>query len=147
MDKGRRRIHGKDLPTPEQIRQDTGIPWQTIQVSASGQTRSLDVKTLERVRWRKAGALDLRLVVIRPVPCQGPGGQKAAPASAVAAYSMPHLAAAKEYGWTAKPNVIPLPKCMDTAVIRGLSRHAGRRPAVGRPGPGDSFSPPARSPR
>lgn len=168
MDKGRRRIYGKDLPTPEQIRQDPDIPWQTIQVSASGQTRSLDVKTLQRVRWRKAGALDLRLVVIRPVPYQGPGGKKlyrqpaylictdpelpieellqsyvwrwdievnhrdektllgvgqaqvqnpysawAVPASAVAAYSMLHLAAAKEYGWTAKPNVIPLPKWRD----------------------------------
>jgi len=33
--------------------------------------------------------------------------------TAVAAYSMPHLAAAKEYGWTAKPNVIPLPKWRD----------------------------------
>jgi len=69
-------------------------------------------KTLERVRWRKAGALDLRLVVIRPVPCQGPGAKSGA---GLRRRRVLHAAsgAAKEYGWTAKPNVIPLPKWRD----------------------------------
>jgi len=165
LEKGRRRIYGEDLPTPELIRQDQSIPWQKVFVVVGGKTRTLEVKTIEPVRWSKAGAMDMKLVVIRPVPYQGPGGIRqyrqpaylictdpnlaveeilqsyvgrwdievnhrdektllgvgqaqvrnaysawAIPASAVAAYAMLHLAAAKAYGWTGKPNVIPQPK-------------------------------------
>jgi hypothetical protein len=65
--RGRRRIYGDDLPTPEQIRQDPAIPWATVRVRASGKWRDFEVKTLAPVRWRAAGGMDLRLVVIRPV--------------------------------------------------------------------------------
>ena len=65
--RGRKRIYGDDLPTPEQIRQDPGIPWVTVRVRASGKWRDFEVKTLTPVRWRAAGEMDLRLVVIRPV--------------------------------------------------------------------------------
>jgi hypothetical protein len=65
--RGRKRIYGDDLPTPEQIRQDPGIPWVTVRVRASGKWRDFEVKTLAPVRWRAAGEMDLRLVVIRPV--------------------------------------------------------------------------------
>lgn len=64
---GRKRIYGDDLPTPEQIRQDPAIPWTTVRVRASGKWRDFEIKTLSPVRWRAAGEMDLRLVVIRPV--------------------------------------------------------------------------------
>jgi hypothetical protein len=63
---GRRRIYGNDLPTPEQIRQDPDIPWITVRVRASGKWRDFEVKTLSPVRWRVAGEMDLRLMIIRP---------------------------------------------------------------------------------
>jgi hypothetical protein len=165
MEKGRRRIYGHDLPTPEQVRQDESIPWQEVEASLGGRKFSFHLKTLDRVRWRKAGEQDLRLVVIRPVPYTGPGGKRlyrqpaylictdpelcledilqsylwrwdievnhrdektllgvgqaqvrnkrsawSVPASAVAAYSMLHLAAIQAYGWSGDPQVIPQPK-------------------------------------
>lgn len=66
-DHGRKRIYGKDLPTPEQIRQDPEIPWVPVQACVNGKRKQFEVKTLSPVRWRAAGEMDLRLVVIRPV--------------------------------------------------------------------------------
>ncbi len=65
--RGRKRIYGNDLPTPEQIRQDPAIPWITVRVRASGKWRDFEVKTLAPLRWRAAGDMDLRLMVVRPV--------------------------------------------------------------------------------
>ena len=64
--RGRKRLYGADLPTPEQVRQDPNIPWTTVRVRASGKWRDFEVKTLSPIRWRVAGEMDLRLVVIRP---------------------------------------------------------------------------------
>lgn len=64
---GRKRIYGEDLPTPEQIRKDDSIPWREIEATAGGKRRKLRVKTLAPLRWRAAGDMDLRLVVIAPV--------------------------------------------------------------------------------
>lgn len=75
-EKGRPRIYGKRLPTPEHIRQDPSFPWQEVKAFAAGKSRTFHVKTIERVRWRKAGSVDLRLLVIRPVPYLGPGGKR-----------------------------------------------------------------------
>lgn len=75
-EKGRRRIYGEPLPTPEQLRQDASIPWQKVTAFASGKMRTFEVKTIDRVRWRKAGKMDLRLVVIRAVAYRGPGGKR-----------------------------------------------------------------------
>jgi hypothetical protein len=65
--RGRKRIYGEDLPTPEQIRKDDTIAWIKIQVRAAGKWHDFEVKTLAPVRWRAAGEIDLRLVIIRPV--------------------------------------------------------------------------------
>ena len=65
--RGRRRWYGKPLPTPEQIRQDTSIPWETVAAFAAGKTHSFEVKTLAAVRWLGSGERDTRLVVIRPL--------------------------------------------------------------------------------
>lgn len=65
--KGRKRIYGRDLPTPEEIREDPAIAWVKVEARAGGKIRKFEVKTIAPVRWRVAGAIDLRLVVIRPV--------------------------------------------------------------------------------
>jgi len=64
---GRKRFYGDDLPTPEQIRKDETIPWIPVQARATGKWHNFEVKTLAPLRWRAAGEMDLRLVVIRPV--------------------------------------------------------------------------------
>lgn len=68
--RGRRKFYGDDLPTPEQIRQDPDIPWIKVQARACGKLKEFEVKTLAPIRWRVAGEMDLRLVVIRPVGYQ-----------------------------------------------------------------------------
>lgn len=74
---GRKRIYGEDLPAPEQVRQDESIPWQEVEATVGGKRHTLRVKTLAPVRWRAAGEMDLRLVVIAPVPyLKRPGGKR-----------------------------------------------------------------------
>jgi len=66
--RGRRRIYGAPLPTPEQIRRDESIPWQTVRIHAAGKWHDFRFKTLSPLRWRATGdAHDLRLVVIAPL--------------------------------------------------------------------------------
>lgn len=66
-EKGRKKFYGKDLPTPEQIRQDPQIPWKTISAISGGKKYNFRIKTLDKVRWRKSGEHNLRLVIIAPV--------------------------------------------------------------------------------
>ena len=65
--RGRRRCYGNRLPTPAAIRQHNDIPWQTIRAYAAGKTHDFDVKVVDSVRWRGAGSLNLRLLIIRPL--------------------------------------------------------------------------------
>ncbi len=66
--RGRKRRYGNQLPTPEKIRQDKSIPWQTVEAFAAGKIRSFDVKTIGPLRWAAAGGqANLRLVVVRPL--------------------------------------------------------------------------------
>ena len=66
---GRKRVYGREAPTPEELRQDPSVPWQEITAYAAGEQRTFRVKTLAPLRWRAAGrGMDLRLVVVAPVP-------------------------------------------------------------------------------
>jgi hypothetical protein len=66
---GRTRLYGAEAPTPEELRQDEGVPWQEVRVNVAGKMRVLRVKALAPLRWRAAGGkLLLRLVVIEPIP-------------------------------------------------------------------------------
>jgi hypothetical protein len=65
--RGRKRYYGESLPTPEQIRQDDGTPWRTVEAFAAGKRHSFNVKTLSNVRWKGTGDRDVRIVVIRPL--------------------------------------------------------------------------------
>lgn len=65
--KGRKRVYGRELPTPEQIRQSQEYEWKEVKAWAAGKVHTFDVKTVGAVRWRKSGPLNLRLVVVRPI--------------------------------------------------------------------------------
>jgi DDE superfamily endonuclease len=64
---GHPRLYGEALPTPEQLRQDESVPWETIAVHAAGADHQCRVKSSAEVRWRPAGARPLRLIVIAPL--------------------------------------------------------------------------------
>lgn len=66
--RGRRRCYGVDLSTPELIRQNDEYCWQKVEAWAAGKIRTFSIKTIDRVRWRKAGGTqDLRLIIIKPL--------------------------------------------------------------------------------
>ena len=66
--KGRKRIYGDKLPTPEQLRQNDEIPYQTCQIFACGKWHELKFKTTSPVLWKSAGGDHLcRLIVIAPL--------------------------------------------------------------------------------
>lgn len=65
---GRNRVYGERAPTPEELRQDTSVPWQHIAAFAAGKTHQFKIKTMTPLRWRSAGKEhDLRLIVIAPL--------------------------------------------------------------------------------
>ncbi len=76
----RRRIYGEPLPTPEQIRQDASVPYQTIRLFYGGKFREVRYKEVNDVLWRGgAGRRCLRLFVLAPSPYRPPaGGRKLA---------------------------------------------------------------------
>ena len=65
--RGRKRIYGDALPTPEEIRRDDSIPWLSVEAFAAGKLHSFDVKTISAARWKGTGNRDIRLVVVRPL--------------------------------------------------------------------------------
>ncbi len=66
--RGRKKIYGAPAPTPEKLRADDSIPYQTVEAWAAGRTHSFRIKTIENVMWRKAGeSHHLRLIVIAPL--------------------------------------------------------------------------------
>ena len=65
---GRPPRYGKAAPTPEELRQDDSVPWQTVSARAAGKRHEFRVKTCGPVLWPKAGpGVVLRLVVIAPL--------------------------------------------------------------------------------
>ncbi len=65
---GRTRRYGDLAPTPEQLRCDESVPWQSVRVFAAGRYHDFRVKTLNRLLWRSAGyQRPLRLLVIAPL--------------------------------------------------------------------------------
>ena len=65
---GRPRRYGARLPTPQEIRKDDSIPWQTVKAYAAGKTHEFRVKTMGPVLWKKAGSdRPVRIMVVAPV--------------------------------------------------------------------------------
>ena len=74
---GRHRVYGERAPTPEALRQDATVPWQTVRVWAVGRYHDFRVKTLAPLRWRSAGEKhSLRLLVIAPLGYRPRKGSK-----------------------------------------------------------------------
>ena len=65
---GRKRSNGRRAPTPEEIRKDETIPWQTVLAYAAGKVHEFKVKRLQYLRWRGSGTQQtLQVVVIAPL--------------------------------------------------------------------------------
>jgi hypothetical protein len=66
--KGRRRIYGERLPTPEEIRNDDCYHWQFEQIYTAGKYHDLRFKTIAPVLWQKGtGAQSCRIIIIEPL--------------------------------------------------------------------------------
>jgi hypothetical protein len=66
--KGRRPSYGPQAPTPDALRADDSVPWQTVRAYAAGKLHEFKVKVLDHVLWRKCGAKQLfRVIVIAPL--------------------------------------------------------------------------------
>lgn len=66
---GTHRVYDPISFTPEQVRADETIPWQTTRVYHGGQRRVVRYKEMARIHW-KSGAKRamLRLIVVAPTP-------------------------------------------------------------------------------
>ena len=64
---GRRRIYGKLVPKPEEIRKSDEYIWQQVEAWAAGKKHIFKVKIIDNLRWRKAGNKNLRLVIVHPL--------------------------------------------------------------------------------
>jgi hypothetical protein len=65
--RGRPRLYGQTLPTPEQLRKDPDVAWIPVQAFAAGRLHDFQVKVVGPVRWTPAGGRDLVLVIIKPL--------------------------------------------------------------------------------
>ena len=67
-ERGRKRVYGEQLPTPEQIRQSDDYQWQEVKAWAAGKEHNFNVKIVDDIRWKSAGKKhNLKLVIIRPL--------------------------------------------------------------------------------
>ena len=66
--KGRNKVYGEALPTPDEIRKDESIPWKKVKGWAAGKVHEFKVKIVKGIKWRKAGKGHLmQLVIIAPL--------------------------------------------------------------------------------
>ncbi len=64
---GRKRLYGAPAPTPEAIRNDEVIPWQTVNAYTSGKVHEFRIKTMRYLRWRGSGKKDIQVMIIAPL--------------------------------------------------------------------------------
>jgi len=65
--RGRQRWYGEPLPTPEQVRQNDSIPWETVEAFAVDQRQTFQVKRLLNVRWTPSGSRTVQVLALRPL--------------------------------------------------------------------------------
>jgi hypothetical protein len=69
---GSRRIYDQEKFTPEHVRQNESIAWQSNKLWHGGKRRRLRYKEVDLVLWQSgAGRRPLRLLVVAPVPYRG----------------------------------------------------------------------------
>ena len=65
---GRPRRYGTALPTPEQLRTDESVPWDSVRVHAAGKDHAVRVKIMRPVMARISGVVaPVQVVVIAPL--------------------------------------------------------------------------------
>lgn len=65
---GRKKLYGISAPTPEEIRIDETVPWQTVNAYTSGKMHEFKVKTMKNLRWRGSGKqITLQVIIIAPL--------------------------------------------------------------------------------
>lgn len=66
--KGRKKVYGERVPTPEQIKESDEYKWQIVTVWAAGKKHKVKVKYVKNLKWRSAGEdHTLQLLVIQPL--------------------------------------------------------------------------------
>lgn len=66
--RGRKSIYGPPAPTPEEIRTDEAIPWQTVSAYACGKMHTFRVKVVKHLKWRGSGKRHtMQIMVIAPL--------------------------------------------------------------------------------
>jgi len=66
---GSRRTYSQKKFTPEQVRQNGSLPWQSVKLWHGGKRRQLRYKEVSNLLWQRgAGARRLRLLVVGPIP-------------------------------------------------------------------------------
>jgi len=66
--RGRKLVYGKRAATPDELRQNESVEWETVKVWAAGKVHDFNVKTITSLRSRMTGERHtLRLIVIRPL--------------------------------------------------------------------------------
>ncbi|MCL1909184.1 MAG: transposase [Holophagaceae bacterium] len=74
--RGRQRMYGDRLPTPEQWRQDESIDWTAVEAFGAGKLHQFDVKVMPAVRWAGTGNQTVQVVVVRPLAYRPRKGAK-----------------------------------------------------------------------
>ena len=67
IQRGRKRVYGTALPTPEQMRQDDAIPWKEVRAATGDKLHTFRIKSIAGVRSKIAGERDLKLVIVQPL--------------------------------------------------------------------------------
>ena len=65
--RGRKRVYGALLPTPEQMRQDDALPWREVRAATGDKLHTFRIKSVQCVRSKIAGERDLKLVIVQPL--------------------------------------------------------------------------------
>ncbi len=66
--KGRHKVYGDRLPSPEEIRKSDDYPWQTESIYATDKFHQLRFKTIAPVLWQNGtGPVPQRLIIIEPL--------------------------------------------------------------------------------
>jgi hypothetical protein len=74
--RGRCRIYGKELPTPEEVRRDDSIAWEKVEAFASGARHQFEVKVMPAVRWAGTGDRTVQVMIVRPLAYRPRKGSK-----------------------------------------------------------------------
>jgi len=73
----RRKVYGERLPSPEAIRKDEAISYQTTTCFFGGKFRDMRFKEINKVLWPRGGKRRLlRLIIVAPIPYHAPGKKR-----------------------------------------------------------------------